>query len=486
MSRRESRRNSRGLLWQLSESSAGVEERMRTAFLGICALLALGAMLYFLKAALLPLVLALALKHLLQPMIYVLSVRPLKCGEREFLKDPLCCYSNKATPTWRGKRLQAFCNAACRLQLSRGLAVVVSLLVTFGILAILAAIVADSAHIFADRSDVYAHRLKVILRELLGWIEWMTCSWTPRGCDGFNNSTNATGHNSTDHSPGDAIERMLSKIPISQIVIGLVESLFDMVSNLFLVLLFTVYLLIPTNSESQEGTAGDEEAETDEPHPSSEVDSQILAYIKGKVALSMIVGSFTAFVLMIVGLDLWLVFGVLAFWLNFVPNVGAVVAVILPMPLVMLDPDMSKAAMVLAFVLPFCVHMVVGNVLEPLLFGHSLELQPVLILFSLMVWGSLWGLTGMVLAVPITAVLKIHLSFIDHPVAQSFVRMLEGKKGLRDGEGSHPPGDGGMEPADDAAPLRGSSFSSSCQSGHLASATLPLVVPAPQMRSGSP
>jgi ABC-type lipoprotein release transport system permease subunit len=124
--------------------------------------------------------------------------------------------------------------------------------------------------------------------------------------------------------------------------------------------------------------------------------------------------------------------------------------------------------------------MTVGNVLEPLLFGHSLELQPVLILLSLMVWGSLWGLTGMVLAVPITAVLKIHLSFIDHPVAQSFVRMLEGKKALRDGEG------GAMEPASDAAPLRGSSFSSSCQSGTLESATLPLVVPAPQVRCGTP
>ena len=60
------------------------------------------------------------------------------------------------------------------------------------------------------------------------------------------------------------------------------------------------------------------------------------------------------------------------------------------------------------------------SVLEPLIFGRSLELAPVVILLSLMIWGMLWGLTGMVLAVPMTAILKIHLASIDHPVAIRF------------------------------------------------------------------
>jgi len=117
----------------------------------------------------------------------------------------------------------------------------------------------------------------------------------------------------------------------------------------------------------------------------------------------------------------------LAFWLNFIPNVGAVVAVLLPMPLVVLDPAISTAGMVLAFLLPFLVHSVVGNVLEPLVFGQSLDLHPVAILFTLMVWAMLWGITGMVLAVPITAVLKIHLSAVDHPAARFLVGLLDSK-----------------------------------------------------------
>lgn len=152
-----------------------------------------------------------------------------------------------------------------------------------------------------------------------------------------------------------------------------------------------------------------------------------------QVALSSLVGVATGLVLLGVGLDLWLVFAVLAFWLNFVPNVGAVVAVLLPMPLLVLDPDTSAAAVLLAFLGPFLVHMFVGNVLEPLLFGHSLELHPIAILLSLMVWGMLWGIFGMVLAVPITAVLKIHLASVDHPAAAYVVRMLTGDEEGADG-----------------------------------------------------
>ena len=129
--------------------------------------------------------------------------------------------------------------------------------------------------------------------------------------------------------------------------------------------------------------------------------------------------------------------------------------------------------MILAFVLPFCCHMVVGNVLEPLVFGHSLELQPVVILLSLMVWGMLWGITGMVLAVPMTAVLKIHLASINHPVAIYLVHVLDG--GMLGGanesldRGSHLP----LEPSEDTAPLRGSSCHR--EPAAMEAATLPLV-----------
>ena len=65
----------------------------------------------------------------------------------------------------------------------------------------------------------------------------------------------------------------------------------------------------------------------------------------------------------------------MAFWLNFVPNVGALVAVLLPMPVVIFDPATTATEATLAFALPLGVHAVIGNVLEPVLFGHSMDLQ---------------------------------------------------------------------------------------------------------------
>jgi hypothetical protein len=81
---------------------------------------------------------------------------------------------------------------------------------------------------------------------------------------------------------------------------------------------------------------------------------------------------------------------------------------------------------ILAFALPLGAHAFAGNVLEPLLFGRTLNLHPVTVLLSLLMWGAVWGVTGMVLAVPITAVLRIRLSHIQHPLPQFAAAVLVG------------------------------------------------------------
>jgi AI-2 transport protein TqsA len=104
--------------------------------------------------------------------------------------------------------------------------------------------------------------------------------------------------------------------------------------------------------------------------------------------------------------------------------VGALIAVALPMPLVLFNPNFGAPAMLAAFFLPGLVHALVGNVLEPVMFGSSLELHPVVVLLSLMLWSALWGVTGLVLAVPLTAIMRIHLAHVDHPLPRMVLRML--------------------------------------------------------------
>ncbi len=79
-------------------------------------------------------------------------------------------------------------------------------------------------------------------------------------------------------------------------------------------------------------------------------------------------------------------------------------------------------------VLPGIVHLAIGNLVEPRLMGRGLELHPVTVLLSLAFWGLLWGVMGMVLAVPIVAVLKIVLSRLNttRPLGQLLAGHLPG------------------------------------------------------------
>ena len=146
------------MVWALSETQQGFEERVRTISLAV---VALGVLIYglrFFKDALIPLVLAIALKHLLQPVINVLTNRPLHCCGRTVLAEPLAC----AGMPRRNRRLQSCLAYACRLQLSRTAAAIVSLLLAFAMLGAIMAIVADSVHVLVDHAEEYATQLKVV------------------------------------------------------------------------------------------------------------------------------------------------------------------------------------------------------------------------------------------------------------------------------------------------------------------------------------
>lgn len=235
--------------WSLTPVQADIEGRLRTGSQLICAAGVLGAILYYLRPVLVPLVLALALKHLLQPIIKLLSVRPLVCCGRVYLSRPIASCSAAHR---RSRRLGSFCDAACKLQLPHSAAVVVSLFFVFALLALLAAIVADSVHVFAERADVYAKQVARLLGRALGWIEYFSCNWTPRGCPLAPNATNATMPNTTspEDAAGEQIERLLSSVPITKLALNAAESLLDLLSNLFIIFLFTVYLLVGSKNHS--------------------------------------------------------------------------------------------------------------------------------------------------------------------------------------------------------------------------------------------
>ena len=130
-------------------------------------------------------------------------------------------------------------------------------------------------------------------------------------------------------------------------------------------------------------------------------------------------------ILALFGLDLALVFGVMAFLLNFIPSIGSIIATLLPLPLAIVQFE-SFAMIAGDIAVPGTVQMVIGNGIEPKLMGEGLELHPVTVVLALVFWGLIWGPVGMLLATPITAVLRIVLarSQMTRAVAELLARRL--------------------------------------------------------------
>ena len=142
-----------------------------------------------------------------------------------------------------------------------------------------------------------------------------------------------------------------------------------------------------------------------------DINASVQRYIVLKVVMSAITGVLASCVMLAFGLDFWSLLGVFVFLFNFVPYVGSILATLAPMALALLQFDSAFTALWMGLSLT-AVQLSIGNLLEPTIQGRSLNLSPLLILIALAFWGWLWGIAGMVLAVPIVVSLRIALEHI--------------------------------------------------------------------------
>jgi AI-2 transport protein TqsA len=140
-----------------------------------------------------------------------------------------------------------------------------------------------------------------------------------------------------------------------------------------------------------------------------EIELRVRAYLLKMVGLSALTGILVGLVLAALGVQFAWIFGFLTFLLNFIPNVGSIIATLLPLPVVLLTPDMPAAVQVLAVALPGAIQFVIGSFVQPRVLGHALNLHPVALLMALIFFGMIWGIVGAFLAMPITGALKIVL-----------------------------------------------------------------------------
>ena len=137
--------------------------------------------------------------------------------------------------------------------------------------------------------------------------------------------------------------------------------------------------------------------------------TQIRKYIWVKLIMNAITGLLTSLITWILGVDFPVFWGLLAFFVCFIPSIGAVIAIGAPFILSLLQFD-SFFIPVLVLILLGIVYALMGSIVEPKFMSATLNLNVLLILIALIFWGLVWGPMGMILAIPLTTIIKIIFS----------------------------------------------------------------------------
>ena len=137
----------------------------------------------------------------------------------------------------------------------------------------------------------------------------------------------------------------------------------------------------------------------------------IQRFLAIKTAVSLVTGVLAAFLCWAAGLDFYLLWGILAFALNYIPVIGSLIAGIPPMILALLTTGLPSAVLVAGGYL--LINNFLGNFIEPMLVGRRFGISTLVVVLSVLFWGWVWGPLGMLLAVPLTMVLKVVLDSSD-------------------------------------------------------------------------
>ncbi len=206
--------------------------------------------------------------------------------------------------------------------------------------------------------------------------------------------------------------KILPELFKTGVILDVFTSFSSMMSDFFITMVFWIFMMSgKTKFEERLRFAFAERKATVDKNIFN-VNEQLQSYIVIKTILSLTTGITTTIILLAYGIDFALMWGFLTFVLNFIPNIGALIATVAPITIGLLQYGFGFTVISLAALL-LVVHNIIGNVAEPHYLGIQMDLSPVFVLFSLIFWGWIWGIGGMFLAVPISASMKILFSNIE-------------------------------------------------------------------------
>lgn len=208
---------------------------------------------------------------------------------------------------------------------------------------------------------------------------------------------------------------------VLKLVGNIVNQLGQLLSNSILILLIVSFMLFEASTFPDKLRA----IASDPDQASKQLDlflSNMNRYVAIKTLISLATGVLVTIGTASMGLDYVLVWGMLAFLLNFIPTIGSIIAAIPAVLFSLVELSFGHAAVVTIFYIT--VNTVVGNMIEPRFMGKGLGLSPLVVFLSLLFWGWVLGPLGMLLSVPLTMTIK--LAADAHPDSQWLAVFLGG------------------------------------------------------------
>jgi AI-2 transport protein TqsA len=327
------------------------ENRLIIGLLGILVLIALGVVLHQARSILLPFALAVFISYVLNPLISFFE----------------------------------------RRRIPGAISVILAMVVTFLVLNFFAVLIYTSIKSFSAEFPKYEDRFNDLWQQILRILD-----------------VPPTVVDQTGEAPqGLTLLSAIQNFSLSQLILTTMGSILSFLSNTVLVLLFLLFILIgrrqltrKVQNAFEPGVAGRIADML------TNVNAQIEKYLIAKSMISLVTGLMSTVVLLAFDVEFAIIWGLLTFLLNFIPSIGSIVATALPVAVAFLQFGGFVPVIWVALCL-VVIQIIMGNILDPRIVGKSLNLSPLVVLFSLIFWGWLWGIVGMFLAVPISVIIKI-------------------------------------------------------------------------------
>jgi predicted PurR-regulated permease PerM len=207
------------------------------------------------------------------------------------------------------------------------------------------------------------------------------------------------------------LTNLLEQIDLRTLVAKFASALQTVVGNTFEIIIYVVFVLLEQRSFDHKIRAmfPDPARQRTLRSTLAEIGHRTEKYVLIKTVVSLMIGGITYLTLRSVNIDFAGFLALLAFLANYIPYIGSAIGVSLPAIVALLQTGSFSLLAVVAGVL-VATHTLIGNVLEPRLMGRSLNLSPLLMIVALAGWGTMWGVAGMLLSVPLMVMAMITLA----------------------------------------------------------------------------